>query len=109
MLRPRPRQEHRHPAAVHDRGLLPLRGRRRTPRSLSAAHVRRPRLDYESHATGRDRTRRAAGRRRARPARRACADLLLALNRLRVSEATGADIETLMIERGHRILAVTRK
>jgi hypothetical protein len=34
---------------------------------------------------------------------------LLALNGLRVSEAVGADIETLGIERGHRTLVVTRK
>jgi integrase len=34
---------------------------------------------------------------------------LLALNGLRVSEAAGADIENLGIERGHRTLVVTRK
>jgi integrase len=34
---------------------------------------------------------------------------LLALNGLRVSEATGADIEALGTERGHRTLAITRK
>jgi integrase/recombinase XerD len=34
---------------------------------------------------------------------------LLALDGLRVSEATGADIENLGIERGHRTLVVTRK
>jgi integrase len=34
---------------------------------------------------------------------------LLALNGLRVSEATGADIEHLGLERGHRILVITRK
>jgi integrase/recombinase XerD len=34
---------------------------------------------------------------------------LLALNGLRVSEATGADIERLGLDRGHRILNVTRK
>jgi hypothetical protein len=34
---------------------------------------------------------------------------LLALNGLRVSEATGADIEHLGLERGHRTLFVTRK
>ena len=32
---------------------------------------------------------------------------LLALNRLRVSEATGADIEALGTERGHRTLGIT--
>jgi integrase/recombinase XerD len=34
---------------------------------------------------------------------------LLALNGLRVSEATGADIEQLGLERGHRTLVITRK
>jgi Phage integrase, N-terminal SAM-like domain len=42
-----------------------------------AAHVRRPRVDYESHAVALrpQRARRPAGRRRARAAGRACADL----------------------------------
>ena len=34
---------------------------------------------------------------------------LLTLNGLRVSEATGADIEQLGLERGHRTLTITRK
>ena len=34
---------------------------------------------------------------------------LLALNGLRVSEATGADVEHLGLERGHRTLTITRK
>jgi integrase len=34
---------------------------------------------------------------------------LLALNGLRVSEATGADIEHLGVQRGHRTLTITRK
>jgi integrase len=34
---------------------------------------------------------------------------LLALNGLRVSEATGADINALGVERGHRTLVITRK
>jgi integrase len=34
---------------------------------------------------------------------------LLALNGLRVSEATGASIENLGVERGHRTLVITRK
>ena len=34
---------------------------------------------------------------------------LLALNGLRVSEATGADIEQLGLERGHRTLTITRR
>src|SRR5205809_1735978 len=76
-----------------------------------AAHVRHPRLDYESHATGLDRNELgvllvAAGL--GEPAEHALISLL-ALNGLRVSEATGANIEVLGVERGHRILVVTRK
>jgi integrase len=76
-----------------------------------AAHVRRPRLDYESHATGLDRNELgallvAAGL--GPPGEHALISLL-ALNGLRVSEAVGADIEALGIERGHRTLVVTRK
>jgi len=75
-----------------------------------AAHVRR-RLDYESHATGLDRNELgallvAAGL--GAPAEHALISLL-ALNGLRVSEATGADIEAMGIERGHRTLVVIRK
>ena len=76
-----------------------------------AAHVRRPRLDYESHATGLDRNELgallvAAGL--GPPAEHALISLL-ALNGLRVSEATGANIEALGVERGHRTLVITRK
>jgi site-specific recombinase XerD len=76
-----------------------------------AAHVRRPRLDYESHATGLDRNELgallvAAGL--GSPDEHALISLL-ALNGPRVSEATGADIEALGVERGHRTLVVTRK
>ena len=76
-----------------------------------AAHVRRPRLDYESHATGLDRNELgallvAAGL--GPPAEHALISLL-ALNGLRVSEATGTDIEALGVERGHRTLVITRK
>jgi site-specific recombinase XerD len=76
-----------------------------------AAHVRRPRLDYESHAIGLDRNELgallvAAG---LGPPDEHALISLLALNGLRVSEAIGADIEALGIERGHRTLVVTRK
>jgi len=76
-----------------------------------ATHVRRPRLDYESHATGLDRNEVgallvAAGL--ASAAEHALVSLL-AINGLRVSEAIGADIKALGIERGHRTLTVLRK
>jgi integrase/recombinase XerD len=80
-----------------------------------AAHVRRrvgrPRLDYESHAVGLDRTEVgallvAAGLGGA--AEHALVSLL-AINGLRVSEALGADIEALGLERGHRTLTIVRK
>ena len=76
-----------------------------------AVHVRRPRLDYESHATGLDRNEVgamlvAAG---LGDARDHALLSLLALNGLRVSEATGADIEQLGLERGHRTLRIIRK
>ena len=76
-----------------------------------AVHVRRPRLDYESHAVGLDRNEVgallvAAGLRA--PAEHALISLL-ALNGLRVSEAIGANIEALGLERGHRTLTVLRK
>jgi site-specific recombinase XerD len=76
-----------------------------------AVHVRRPRLDYESHATGHDRNEVgvllvAAG---LASARDHALVSLLALNGLRVSEATGVDIEALGLERGHRTLTILRK
>src|SRR6266516_2416810 len=76
-----------------------------------AVHVRRPRLDYESHAAGLDRYEVgallvAAGLGTA--AEHALVSLL-ALNGLRVSEALGANIDKLGIERGHRTLTILRK
>ena len=76
-----------------------------------AAHVRRPRLDYESHQTALDRNEVgallvAAGL--GTPAEHALISLLT-LNGLRISEALGANIEALGIERGHRTLTVLRK
>jgi integrase/recombinase XerD len=76
-----------------------------------AVHVRRPRVDYESHAVALDRNELgallvAAG---LGPPLEYALISLLALNGLRVSEATGADIEHLGLERGHRTLTITRK
>ena len=83
----------------------------RRPCHPPVAHVRRPRLDYESHATALNRNQLggmlvAAGL--GPPAEHALMSLL-ALNGLRVSEATSADIEHLGLERGHRTLTITRK
>ena len=74
-------------------------------------HVRRPRVDMESHAVGLDRNEVGgilvvAGLRHPRE------DALisvLALNGLRISEALGANVEDMGIERGHRTLLVRRK
>jgi integrase/recombinase XerD len=76
-----------------------------------AVHVGRPRLDYESHTAGLDRNEVgallvAAGL--GSPAEHALISLL-ALNGLRVSEATAADVQALGTERGHRTLAIVRK
>jgi len=76
-----------------------------------AAHVRRPRADYECHAVALDRNELgallvAAG---LGPPTEHALISLLALNGLRVSEATGADIEHLGLERGHRTLTITRR
>ncbi|MDT5024327.1 MAG: hypothetical protein QOE61_753 [Micromonosporaceae bacterium] len=76
-----------------------------------AAHVRRPRLDYESHAIALDRNELGAllvaaglgsGQEHALMS-------LLALNGLRISETLGADITAMGNERGHRTLTVLRK
>ena len=76
-----------------------------------AVHVRRPRLDYESHAVGLDRNELgamlvAAG---LAGARDHALIALLAMNGLRVPEAAGANIEQLGMERGHRTLTVLHK
>jgi integrase len=68
-------------------------------------------VNYESHAAALDRNEVgallvAAG---LGPAAEHALVSLLALNGLRVSEATGADIEHLGLERGHRTLVITRK
>jgi integrase/recombinase XerD len=76
-----------------------------------AVHVRRPRLDYESHAIGLDRNEVgallvAAG---LGSAQEHALISLLAINGLRISEALGSDIEALGLERGHRTLTILRK
>ena len=76
-----------------------------------AAHVRRPRVDYESHAAALDRNElgaRLVAAGLGPPAEHALISLP-AVNGLRVSEATGTGIENLGLERGHRTLTITRK
>jgi len=75
------------------------------------AHVSRPRVDMESHAVGLDRNQVGgmlvvAGLRHPRDH---ALISLLALNGLRISEALGANIEDMGIERGHRTRLVRRK
>ena len=69
-----------------------------------AAHVRRPRLDYESHMLGLDRNEVGALLVTAGLGTAAEHALisLLAINGLRISEALGADVDDLGLERGHR-------
>jgi integrase/recombinase XerD len=76
-----------------------------------AAHVRRPRLDYESRAVGLDRNELGALLVAASLGSAAEDALisLLAINGLRISEALGTDIDHLGVERGHRTLTVLRK
>jgi integrase/recombinase XerD len=89
----------------------PLPGSTATPSRKNSStthppHVRRPRLDYQSPAVALDRNELGAllvATGLGPPAEHALISLL-ALNGLRVSEATGADIEALGIERGHRTL-----
>jgi site-specific recombinase XerD len=76
-----------------------------------AAHVRRPKQNYESSTLGLDRNELGgflvqAGLCGGRDHALAC---LLALNGLRISEALGADIDDLDHNRGHRTLFVHRK
>jgi hypothetical protein len=49
-----PRLRHRHPA-VHQRGFYLYAVEEETPDHSPAAHVQRPRVDYEFHATALDR------------------------------------------------------
>ncbi len=76
-----------------------------------AAHVRRPKQNYESSTLGLDRNELGAflvqaGLSGGRDHALAC---LLALKGLRISEALGADVDNLDVNRGHRTLFIQRK
>jgi integrase/recombinase XerD len=76
-----------------------------------AAHVRRPKVDHESRTLGLDRNELGAMLVQAgldTPRDHALV-ALLALNGLRISEALGADITDLGVDRGHRTLRIVRK
>jgi integrase/recombinase XerD len=68
-------------------------------------------VDYESHTAALDRNELGALLVTAGlgPSAEHALISLLALNGLRVSEATGTDIEHLGLDRGHRTLTITRK
>jgi site-specific recombinase XerD len=76
-----------------------------------AANVRRPKVDHESRTLGLDRNELGALLVQAGlgTARDHALIALLALNGLRISEALGADIGHLDIDRGHRTLRIVRK
>ena len=106
-----PGEGHRRPAAVDVAGFYRYAVEEELLEHSPAVHVRRPRLDYESHVTGLDRNELgallvAAG---LGAAIEHALISLLAVNGLRVSEATGANIEALGLERGHRTLTIVRK
>ena len=72
--------------------------------------MHRPRLHYESHVTGLDRN--EIGALLVAAGLGPASDVLislLAINELRVSEAIGADIEALVLERGHGTPTLLRK
>jgi integrase/recombinase XerD len=76
-----------------------------------ALHLRPPKVDYESRTLGLDRNELGAFLVQAGigSARDHALASLLALNRLRISEALGTNIEDLSYERGHRVRKVLRK
>lgn len=75
------------------------------------ANVKRPKVGIDTVSTGLDKNELVALIRAAEAdgPRSLALVLLLGLNGLRVSEALGADVTDLGTERGHRVLAVTRK
>lgn len=105
---PRPRS----PAGFQSSPDLPVRSRGGPHRALPGGATSADQgFEYESHAVGLDRNELSAFLVAAglgSPQDYAPASLL-ALNGLRISEALGADIEALGLERGHRTLVVHRK
>ena len=102
---------HGGPPAVDAGQLLPLLPRRRLLERNPAANVRRPKVDHESRTLGLDRNELGALLVQAglgSPRDHALISLL-AMNGLRISEALGADIDDLDMDRGHRTLRIVRK
>ena len=118
MLRPRARRGPRQGRGRRWRaGCARSSGSTATPRRKASSSIRRPCtsadrvIDYESHVAHLDRNELGsilvtAGL--SSPRDHALVSLL-ALNGLRVSEAIGANIQALGLERGHRTLTVLRK
>ncbi len=89
-------------AVVHDHLAVPLRRRRRPPRTLpsGACATATPRLRVQRHGLDRNEVGAMLVTAGLAGARDHALVSLLALNGLRVSEAIGADIERLGLERG---------
>ena len=114
----RPLERVRRQSPIHDRttlsticGFYKYCSQERLIERDPSAHVRRPKQDYESSTLGLDRNELGAflvqaGLCGGRDHALAC---LLALNGLRISEALGADIDNLDVNRGHRTLFIHRK
>jgi hypothetical protein len=103
--RTRPGPRDRHPAAVHDRRVLLVRGRGRTPRPFPgrARPPSPPGLRTARRRTGPQRTRRSPGRRGTRAAHRACADLAAGAERaagLRSGRRAGTVVLRGLVPRG---------
>ena len=104
---PRPGPGHHYPAAVHHCRVLPVRRRGRPARSFTGRPCPSPGWTTIRTPPGWIATSSAAAG-LGQPAEHALISLL-ALDGLRVSEATGANIGALGVERGHRTLTIIRK
>jgi site-specific recombinase XerD len=106
-----PRSSDRRSSPLHGGGVLPLRRTGGTARAVTAGPCppAPTGLRVAPHRPGPQRGRRSPGAAGLASAREHALISLLAINGLRVSEALGADIEALGLERGHRTLTVLRQ